>query len=710
MLLKSARFVNFGTIENASIVFDNTSTPAIYVFNGDNGSGKSTIVKALSLLLINWCKGKLSDYIRWGCEFFEIECTFSHLGKEFFVFLRYDGGSSRKLVITEEGKEAQTFTNSAAIKHLESYFDPKIFRASAFSFEGEIDVIETSPAERRESLKKIHDVEFKEEIARAEAELAPLKEQLKKLDDELALLEGKVYQTMVAPALPFSEDDLKSKKLSLAALDSTLQQSLLINNEIDRKQKDVQNIPQLITDYDEQKKQASDEKTKKLEEEGKLSKELEALKKELDNLEETISNQFSEEREQLGNELADYRNDLASKVLVRPPAAPAPSLIEDLISDIARKKSQIEDADSSISILGTGVCPTCGKPVEQCELDKSVERKAELQTALSALETSLATARQNKAAYDEQVAENNIIKAEQARLAAEIRLLEAAAATLEGRRTAELKSETDRIQAAITLAETKLASVRKELESNRILMESLDKSKVDAQTRLVELQTFLRSAVKIDVTQQQADKKALSDEISSFSVAQGQIDQAKTHNAAIEVQKTNDQKLKVDLQAKKDVLLHKIQVAEKTVEIIKRDLPNFIISKLILSITESMNDFLKQTYKGRYQVQVLESRNALEVVYGPKNTDISLSSGYERQIINSAYKYAKEKMLGLGFLILDEVDSAASEANSKVFYKTLGELPYRQLIVITHKPTTKDLLAQDYGATVFTCKNGEIYS
>ncbi len=709
MLLKSLRLVNFGTVKKALILFENSGVPAIYVFSGDNGSGKSTIVKALSLLLINWCKGKLSDYINWNEDFFEIECTFSHLGKEFISFLRYDGGSNRKLTI-KEGEKTESFTNTAAVEHLKSYFDPKLFRASAFSFEGEIDVIETSPAERRESLKKIHDVEFKEEIARAEKELNPLKDQLAKLDTDISVLDGKSYQDMEIPKLPFSKEVMEQKKASLIAIDSALQQSMVVNNEIDRKQNEAVSLPVLITDFDEQKRRMNETRSKKVTEESTLDASRVLTKKELDHIEETIDIQFSEEREQRENELSDAKTLLGEKRLVRLPPAPSPSIIENLVAEIARKKSQIEEIDSTIQILGTGVCPTCGKPVEECEIEQSSEKKKDLQASLLTAESELVAARAEKTSYDEQTKLNDLIRAEQTLISTDIKLLNAAIATLGARKEAELKSERDRLTAEVTLIDTKISSVHRELDSYKALIDSLDKSKKESSDRLLEVQEFLKTARKIDVTQQQAEKKTLSEEISNFSVTLGQIDQAKQLNASIELQKTEDKKTRVELQKKKDVLLHKIQVAEKAVEIIKRDLPNFIISKLILTITESMNDFLKQTYKGRYRVQVLESKNALEVVYGPKNTDVSLSSGYERQVINSAYKYAKEKMLGMGFLILDEVDSAASDANSKVFYQTLGELPYHQLLVITHKPSTKDLLSQDYGATVFACQDGEIRS
>jgi chromosome segregation ATPase len=65
-------------------------------------------------------------------------------------------------------------------------------------------------------------------------------------------------------------------------------------------------------------------------------------------------------------------------------------------------------------------------------------------------------------------------------------------------------------------------------------------------------------------------------------------------------------------------------------------------------------------------------------------------------------------MLGFGFLVLDEVDSAASDRNSLLFYQTISEIPYNQLFVVTHREPTKDYLKSDHGANVFIFKNGNV--
>jgi hypothetical protein len=60
-------------------------------------------------------------------------------------------------------------------------------------------------------------------------------------------------------------------------------------------------------------------------------------------------------------------------------------------------------------------------------------------------------------------------------------------------------------------------------------------------------------------------------------------------------------------------------------------------------------------------------------------------------------------------LLLDEADSAASNKNSIIFYKTLGESRklFDQILLVSHKETTRELLENDYGAQVLLFDAGK---
>jgi DNA repair exonuclease SbcCD ATPase subunit len=177
----------------------------------------------------------------------------------------------------------------------------------------------------------------------------------------------------------------------------------------------------------------------------------------------------------------------------------------------------------------------------------------------------------------------------------------------------------------------------------------------------------------------------------------------------IALQKEQDTKQLEDIKDEVQVLNRLIADAKAGVKILKTEFPVYVISRVVKNIEKSMNDFLKKTYGGRYNVEVSDKKNALHILYGPKKKDVSLASGYEKQIFSSAFRLALCHAMGNKSVLLDEVDSAASDKNSEVLYNVLGELVgngIEQMIVISHKSSTRSLLESDYDAEVITFENG----
>jgi DNA repair exonuclease SbcCD ATPase subunit len=96
-------------------------------------------------------------------------------------------------------------------------------------------------------------------------------------------------------------------------------------------------------------------------------------------------------------------------------------------------------------------------------------------------------------------------------------------------------------------------------------------------------------------------------------------------------------------------------------------------------------------------------------LYGENKSEVKSASGFEKQVFSFAYKFALGRIQNYGILFLDEVDSSASVENSQKFYETLGKMDsyFKQVFVITHKPEIKDILYNDYQATIYTVEKGE---
>lgn len=71
--------------------------------------------------------------------------------------------------------------------------------------------------------------------------------------------------------------------------------------------------------------------------------------------------------------------------------------------------------------------------------------------------------------------------------------------------------------------------------------------------------------------------------------------------------------------------------------------------------------------------------------------------------------YRNHHAIGNRCMILDEADSSATDKNSEIFYRVLGDsigCGIEQVILVSHKQSTRDILQFDYGADVVTFDNG----
>jgi DNA repair exonuclease SbcCD ATPase subunit len=157
---------DFGIVEKATIDFTDKS---LVVFSGKNGSGKSTILQALLMNIADAYKGSLSEYVRWGAKEFRVAIKFELHGVIYNSIIVGGTGSSRSLSFGEE-----VYRNSDAKKKLAELIDPSIFKSVAISSQGQVDLIETTPSERREHLKKVYDLNFVEQLHRLDVEIKEL--------------------------------------------------------------------------------------------------------------------------------------------------------------------------------------------------------------------------------------------------------------------------------------------------------------------------------------------------------------------------------------------------------------------------------------------------------------------------------------------------------------------------------------------------------
>jgi DNA repair exonuclease SbcCD ATPase subunit len=226
--------------------------------------------------------------------------------------------------------------------------------------------------------------------------------------------------------------------------------------------------------------------------------------------------------------------------------------------------------------------------------------------------------------------------------------------------------------------------------------------------RVLEIREKLNGMAAIPMDAIKANIVKFETDIRQYDDTVSRIAEIERMEKQITLEKENDLKQLEEVRTEIQVLNQIIGDWKSGIKILKTEFPVYVISRVIKDIEKAMNEFLKRTYP-KYQVEVQDKKNALHIVYGPRKKDVSSASGFERQIFSLSFMYAISRAIGNRCLLLDECDSAATEKNSGIFYRVLGDSIGQgidQIILISHKPTTRNTLEFDYGAEVISFEDG----
>jgi chromosome segregation ATPase len=125
-----------------------------------------------------------------------------------------------------------------------------------------------------------------------------------------------------------------------------------------------------------------------------------------------------------------------------------------------------------------------------------------------------------------------------------------------------------------------------------------------------------------------------------------------------------------------------------------------------------MNSIFQKGY-GRYEITFEHDKSGIDFFYKETGSDILnnvvMASGQEKAVLAMANRLALCSLQNLGILVVDEIDSNASDENSLKLYETiLGEKGFNQIWVITHCTPTKEYLENLNNTSVYEIEMGEI--
>lgn len=707
---------NFGNVKEEFLSFEKGLT----LFSGDNGQGKSTVLRCLALLLFNQTSGKLSDYIRWGTESFSISTEFTYLGNDIKVTFDYSEKVSDRRVFDLINNEE--YQGNRAIAFLDDLLDFNRAKASIISFENEIDLITTSPAERREYLKKIYDLNFKEELQAAAVDGQNLKEKTSILEGEVISLESQTFDPLPLDRLPFNheaystftknlegsrnklyqlEDDKKQYEENKAKLEK-------LENDQNRLNQDIKNINSNISDIDNNLSKYENDNELLVLDLSAIEKEQEDKKKEFEDKKQSINVGLEDVKVKKNSLDVNYTDEnLSSK------------LIEDLRNEAKDKEKALnelihekEHLTKHLETFETGICPTCEQVIEESMMAKSKQRLNEVLVDLPLYEKESNDSDNKLVELENKIREVknefNDLNRKEDKYNNELKLLNDSLANLDETYNLKKSNETASYDHQKELIAQKIDNLKNEKkfknESIEKLKEDLDRIKKD----INEIPSIGGiDDIEKDISQVKEEIEKLDKDIKSYDSIMISNEEKKKFNA-LQEQKSKERDETLELK-KKEIEECKIDFAktETAIKILSKDFPSFVISKMVKSLSFYVNEFLSQVYP-HYEIEVVENKSSLRVLYGPEKSDVKLASGFEQQVFSFAWKYALGKIQNYALLILDEVDSAASEENSEKFYETLAKMEsyFEQIFIVTHKQDIKDLLANDYQATVYNVVEG----
>jgi DNA repair exonuclease SbcCD ATPase subunit len=698
MIFTSIALENFGIVRKFAKQFNRQ----ILVVSGENGQGKSTVLKAIMLAVFDEYDGTLADYINWDSESFKVIVGFSHRGVQYESTVRYDGATDRTLRFGGEvmkGEEAK--------KKLKEIFDVDLLKAAMLAVEQQIDVVNTKPAERRDYLKRIYDIEFKYQVSAIEDEIKEHELELAKRTAAQTEIENRQYSIPERLARPFGEMEYELNKSNLELARKTLSDiegRLLVYQQA---KADADRLTRQFNQIDIQIEPANKEIARINDSLTGLPERKRILLEELKNKKE---NQLKANEKELADSIArlvSVENERNSIYLERLPLFDSNEYTR-ISQELYAKKLKLKELQNTKDI-----CPVCGQNINTPEhIKKRKIEIGELTNSISDLTsrfTNLSGAKKNR---EEAEARNKEKTDRKAYLGGRAALESEKQKTIQLRGASEIDKidlEIGRLDADTALEEKHLRELLSAKEKSR---DNLIVQSQDIQKRLGEAELKINEVPDLPVEAAKQKIVELEESVKSYDDIVSRNQEIEKMEQQIILQKERDRKQLENIKDEVQVLNKLIADAKFSVKILKTEFPVYVISRVVKDIEKSMNDFLKKTYGGRYSVEVSDKKNSLHILYGPKKKDVSLASGYEKQIFSSAFRLALCRAMGNKSVLLDEVDSAASERNSEVLYKVLGELAgngIEQMIVISHKSSTRSLLESDYDAEVITFENGTAY-
>lgn len=656
---------NFNNITDAELDLSS----AVSLFVGDNGSGKTSVVDAIGLCLFEYKRSDTyADYIKSGkdnaCIYFE--CEISNEPITFNITINKTGSTALEREVNFQGK---VYHNSEVSTLLES-LNLKYFSDIFCSMQNGKDITRLSPTERVTYIQKLLAFSF-----------GP---QIKTIDDTIKQL----------------TETITELSTTNAALSQTIQN-------LEKQIKPLNNLDNLYSNIDEIKTKASQlqsyivSKTAALRSNAavaivkdKINAEIVALTNELTskNTKAAEIKLANESRTKTVNKISEVKatiseyevkiNNIETKLTsLDIQYAVQETTVQNKSAEYYAAEAQLNVCKNNFDKVNHDKCPYCGQDISadnkahyKQELDNAEETTLKLQKDLSIEKDKLNTLSNEKTG----------LLQEKMSLAA---LLDA--------QNNQLRSY-----------ETELVCIDNELTQLKPLLENINSIEQLIKEKQDLLKLENEKLLEIDNEEWNNSQKQLSEYNQIITNYQRIVDENTHIQAANEtLQKNIDlQRKALDENIEKYTLLSDdLAVYKEAKQIFEKKLPQFIIIKTCKKIQNKLNELVQTIFPNLY-IRLFYSKKGIEFFYSTSGAideeadkdsmlPIKQASGFEKAILSICFKSVLCEAYDIPFVILDEVDAAASEENSRRFFDIVinGGL-FQQSIIISHKIDIQDTI------------------
>ena len=417
MKIKELSLKNFKSVVDQSFKFND----GIICFSGDNGEGKSTVIHAILILLFNSCEMSFKDYINWNASKFFISTVFEHDGNEYYEEFEYGEKSGSKRILKNLTTN-ELWENSSAISILSQIIDPDLAKASIVSMENEQNLITTTPAKRREYLKGLYNLEFKDQLSSITDDLQKISHDEIRCKAKIDALEEHTFEHKELIDKPYSEEEYEKAKNDIAVLNAKKGELELQKQKRDNIQLKLNEATLSVR---RQTLQLSTIRDKLLSLENDLinaendlkTKEAENRISEFNERLEKLKTAHEKDVRELASEINRYQNEI-DELQSHPDMGEDIEKIRADIQESSLKQREIQvlilQSREKLKVLMTGKCPTCGHVVSQEETDNENKILGDLEQKNADIDSKLVMMRnlysEKKNAYDKIVKDLDVAK------------------------------------------------------------------------------------------------------------------------------------------------------------------------------------------------------------------------------------------------------------------------------------------------------------